>query len=143
VGIEDMQSRPENKDRSLGDTLSEIDQRRPVAPKRKSPTPFFRNRIDEYQQETALGLLRAGIAIGSILLVPSLIYAYRKNDIGFALVVCLAYALILALHFLPSLPSRVRYISIVSTVFFLGSYILAYGGSLSSGDAWQIGRAHV
>jgi diguanylate cyclase (GGDEF)-like protein len=141
VGIEDMQSRPGKPAHSRGDEISSIDPRRASAPKRKSRKPLFRDTIDEYQQETAVGFLRIGTAIGALLLIPSLLYAFGKGDAGLALVSCAAYAAVLALRLLPSLPPRVQYVSIVSIVFFIGAFALLDGEGLTSGGVWLCSAA--
>jgi diguanylate cyclase (GGDEF)-like protein len=103
--------------------------------------PLFRDRTDEYQQEIAFGLLRAGTVGGAILLVPSLVYAFGRGNGILALVVCLAYAAVVSLRLLPSVPPRALYASIVAILFCLGILILADDGGLSSGAAWLCSSA--
>ena len=141
MGIESMRSRPEKKTHSRGVFFSRVDPRRLATPGGKSRKPLFHDAIDEQQQETALGFLRAGLAIGAFFLVPSLIYALNRGNTRVALVSCLAYVACIILLIRDSFPARVRYLSIISILFFLGFFLLLEGVSVSSGDVWLCSAA--
>jgi diguanylate cyclase (GGDEF)-like protein len=141
VSIEDIQLRPGNWLRSRGGTSSRIDPKRPGESKKKSRRPFFRDATDESRQEIAAGLIRIGLLVGLVILIPSLIFAFGQGDIPLALVCCLAYASLIALKLLSPSSPRLLYVSIIAIVFSLGSFILSDGASITSGDAWLCSAA--
>jgi diguanylate cyclase (GGDEF)-like protein len=136
-----MQHRPGKSSRSRGDSKSRIVPRRATAPSKKGLRPLFRDATEESMQELAFRLLRIGTLVGAILLVPSLLLAFKQGEMTIALISCLAYASVVALRLLYPLPPRVLYVSIISVMFLLGASVIAVGGGLSSGTSWLCAAA--
>jgi diguanylate cyclase (GGDEF)-like protein len=88
-------------------------------------------------------LFAIGIPLGLLLLLPSLLLAYKQNRPIVAIVDCAVFAFLLALRFLPSLPMAIKNLSIVSMLLALGVFDFAGIGSMPSGAAWLLASSAI
>jgi diguanylate cyclase (GGDEF)-like protein len=79
--------------------------------------------------------------IGATFLLPSLFISLKRGDTIAALIGCIAYIAIVGLFTRSSLPLRLRYLSILFILFFIGSFLLLDGNRISSGSVWLLSAA--
>ncbi len=92
---------------------------------------------NRYRMDVSGFLIRAGLVLGTLLLVPSLLYALREGRTALVVADACAYLAFLSLYFLNRIRPRFSAGALVGLVFGFGCYLLAANGPAAAGGVWM------
>lgn len=109
----------------------------PAGPELRPDSPPADAAGNRYRMEVSGFLIRAGLVLGTVLLLPSLLYAVQSGKKVLVIADVCAYLAFLSLYLLNRIRPRLSTGGLVGLVFGFGCYLLVANGPSAAGTVWM------